>query len=445
MSSNHVLLETIELNQQSVSVTFDNIPQTGYTDLKIVFSGLGNTTEGTYIAFNGSTANFSGIYAIGDGGSQASGSLPRYLGSIQAQTVIPNAGEIYIFNYTSNSSKTFSVLEVQENNGATGYQNQITGLWSQSAAITSITLDAPAGYKANSTFSLYGIAAVGTTPTVAPKATGGNVVANDGTYWYHAFLSSGYFVPQTPLTCDVLTIAGGGAGASGGGGGGAGGLVYAASNSLVTTGYSVTVGAGGTGTYENKGTNGSNSQFGSLTAAVGGGAGGTDYVAGLAVESGNTGGSGGGAGQNPTAGGTFGTGTSGQGNNGGTGSTSGAAYGGGGGGGATAAGGNGTGSAGGNGGAGSSAYSSWGLATLTGQNVSGTYWFAGGGGAGSNAGSLPTGGNGGGGTGALGTAQPGSPGIKATGGGGGASSGGAGGGRGASGGSGVVIIRYPMA
>ena len=39
MAGNHVLLETIELTQNAASVTFDNIPQTGYTDLKVVVSG----------------------------------------------------------------------------------------------------------------------------------------------------------------------------------------------------------------------------------------------------------------------------------------------------------------------------------------------------------------------------------------------------------------------
>ena len=38
MAENYVLLETIELSQSAASVTFDNIPQTGYTDLKIVMS-----------------------------------------------------------------------------------------------------------------------------------------------------------------------------------------------------------------------------------------------------------------------------------------------------------------------------------------------------------------------------------------------------------------------
>ena len=41
MAGNHVLLETIELTQTTTSVTFDNIPQTGYTDLKIIMNARG--------------------------------------------------------------------------------------------------------------------------------------------------------------------------------------------------------------------------------------------------------------------------------------------------------------------------------------------------------------------------------------------------------------------
>jgi hypothetical protein len=38
MTENYVLLETIELTQSAASVTFDNIPQTGYTDLVLKMS-----------------------------------------------------------------------------------------------------------------------------------------------------------------------------------------------------------------------------------------------------------------------------------------------------------------------------------------------------------------------------------------------------------------------
>ncbi len=38
MPANYVLLERIELNASAASITFSNIPQSGYTDLKLIVS-----------------------------------------------------------------------------------------------------------------------------------------------------------------------------------------------------------------------------------------------------------------------------------------------------------------------------------------------------------------------------------------------------------------------
>ena len=160
MPENYILLERIELNATAASITFNNIPQSGYTDLKIVISALGNATEGMYIQFNGSTANFTGRYLIGDGTNPSSGVLARYVGSIMSQTTTPNNTEIYIPNYTSSSNKSFSIDNVQENNATLGYANIIAGLWSSTAAITSVTIEAANSFKANSTFSLYGLSLI---------------------------------------------------------------------------------------------------------------------------------------------------------------------------------------------------------------------------------------------------------------------------------------------
>jgi hypothetical protein len=442
MAGNHVLLETIELTQTVGDVTFDNIPQTGYTDLKIVVSARSSRAanqDDYVISFNGSAYDLSyrQLYGGAGSGSIVTGSATGstgFVGIIPATNNTTNtfgAQEIYIPNYTASVAKSYSVNSASENNASTQWQlDLIAGQWSNTGAITSIKLTATNGsFVAKSTFSLYGVAATGTTPTVAPKATGGNIVANDGTYWYHAFLTSGTFTPQTALTCNALVVAGGGgAGSDAAGGGGAGGVLSLTSQSLTTTNYTVIVGAGGVG-YSN----GSDSQIGALTAAVGGGKG-----ASYATSPGN-GGSGGGA-----YGGSYsvGTGTSGQGNNGGTGAGSA----GGGGGGAGTAGSNGTSAPrGGDGGVGTSSFSSWGAVTLTGQNVSGTYYYAGGGGGAGrtnpgNSGNVGVGGYGGGGNGGSYTQIYPTNGLANTGGG----AGGADFTTSANGGSGVVIIRYAM-
>lgn len=273
--------------------------------------------------------------------------------------------------------------------------------------------------------------------TPSPKATGGTISYGGDGYTYHTFTASGTFTPTQSLTADALVIAGGGGGGQArGGGGGAGGLLAFTSQSLTTTGYTVTVGAGG----GNK-TVGVDSQFAGLTLVKGGGFGGSE--SGQGTITGGNGGSGGGG----SFGQAGGTATSGQGYNGG-GNTGGADYQASGGGGAGAVGFNGdsgTPIAGG-GGVGSSAYSSWGSVVGKGQNVSGTYYFAGGGGSSSNrvGNAGAAGGLGGGAAGADGNGGAGNNGTVNTGGGGG---GGSGSPRtnGGSGGSGIVIIRYATA
>lgn len=433
MAQNYVLLERIELNASAASVTFSNIPQTGYTDLKIVISGRDDRASqpngdfAIQVGYNG-TINTGSIYSQrriygspGTGaGSDSSSGTSLALGMLDSSTATANtfgSNEVYIPNFTSSSTyKSVSCDGVSENNASTAFQIMNAGLISTNNPITDIKIFSNLGtiLLANSTFSLYGIAAVGTTPAVAPKADGGNVIATDGTYWYHAFLSNGTFTPQVGLSADVLVVAGGGGGGNTGvgtaGGGGAGGLLYFSSQSL-TSAQTVTVGAGGAG--GGGGTNGVNSSFGSLTAAVGGGRGGSgDQVS-------YSGGSGGGA---FSQGGTItgGAATSGQGYAGGDAIGTYAAGGGGGAGGAgaTASGG----SAGANGGSGTNTYSSWLSATALG--VSG--YIAGGGA--SKSGNTA---NGGGGTyGVSGTANTG---------------GGGGGNGGATGGSGIIIVRYSVA
>jgi hypothetical protein len=445
MPENYVLLERTELNASAASVTFANIPQSGYTDLKIVVSGRTSGTDSPVkIEFNGVTTGYSWrrIYGNGSAASSLSGtdaySLHVDTSSMTANTF--SNSEIYIPNYTSSNQKSFSVDTALETNGTAGELFMLACLSTTTAAITSITLThLNTTLVAGSTFSLYGIAAFGTTPAIAPKADGGNRIDNDGTYWYHTFTSSGSFVPQVGLNCDVLQIAGGGGGGTGGGG--AGGVVYNSATAFTfATNYSVTVGAGGVGGVNNssQATNGTNSSLTggvlSLTAAVGGGKAGTGNRPAINYD----GGSGGGSNRQTD---TPGVATSGQGSNGGFGFTDNASFDtGGGGGGFSVAGTNASFSSSGQGGNGTSTYSSWGIATSTGQDVSGTRWYAGGGSGGSNLSKgVFSGGNGGGGAGANGSSATGSAGLANTGGGGGGSN------TGGVGGSGIVIIRYPIA
>jgi hypothetical protein len=321
MPNNYVLLERIELNASAASVTFSNIPQTGYTDLKVVISARSSYSsgEGVLMRFNGSSgANYTykQLYGAGSSvGSYGPPSLETYgfvgsMGGTNYTASTFDSIDLYIPNYTSSNNKSFSVDSVAENNSATVNQSDlIAGLWSQTAAITSITFTSynAANFVQYSTFSLYGLAAVGTTPAIAPKATGGDRIDYDGTYWIHTFNSSGTFTPQTTLSCDYLVVAGGGgAGYAYYSGGGAAGGYRTASSASISVAQTVTIGAGGAGgtSGTHRGTNGVDSSIigGAIsTTSTGGGAGGS--YNNVSFNNGNAGGSGGGGSSNSGVGG----------------------------------------------------------------------------------------------------------------------------------------------
>ena len=439
-TNTYVALDEVTLGTATSTITFSSIPST-YTDLVIVFNGT--AASGTYagLQFNGDTgSNYSYTQVHGNGASALSGrsfnTTELYTSSSNAVTTTPSVMIVNIQNYANTTTNKTALIR---NSHAAVEATAAVGLWRSTSAITSVTVKTPGpNFAVGSTFSLYGIAAEGTTP--AAKATGG-AIYSDADYYYHAFTSSGTFTPATALSCDVLVVAGGGgSGYFRSGGGGAGGLLTFTAQSL-STATTITVGAGGTGGTGGSqlGGQGSNSQLGALTAAVGGGYGGNGTSNGV----GGNGGSGGGAqGFNGTRSG--GTGTLGQGNAGGS-AVDTFPYPAGGGGGAGGIGANGTGSAAGNGGIGfyNSLTDAMGVATNTGQLSSSHYYYAGGGGGGLyDIGTTSIGGLGGGGAGSN-SGNVATAGTVNTGGG----AGGSGYGNytyapGVSGGSGIVIVRY---
>lgn len=455
-NNNYVLLDRAELTSSVSSVTFSNIPQSGYTDLKILVSSRQDgsiypSSVDLGIKFNTSSSNFSSRYIIDSNNTIYNGTATNLAGLSAASTHTGNnfsSVEIYIPNYLSSNYKSYSINAVTENNGTVASIGLYSGIWSQTATINSISIIDFYNQNliANSTFSLYGIAAKDTVPTTYSKGVGGTTVTSGG-YKYHTFTGSGSFAALDSLTVDYIVVGGGGGNAYRfGGGGGAGGFISKTSVALSPGTYNVTVGAGGA---EN--TNGSDSAFYS-SLAIGGGYGAGDTYRGAAAGMGGSGGGGYG----------YGTGrggsalATGQGYAGGFGATN--YRNGGGGGGAGAVGENAASSYGGNGGVGvySTLTDAIGAATTTGELVSGHYYYAGGGGGGSNLGNggdpgwagHGEGGYGGGGNGGASgngggsdSNQAGENGTANTGGGAGGNSQATGA---KSGGSGIVIIRYAV-
>jgi hypothetical protein len=237
------------------------------------------------VTSNGSNKGLYGNGATATSDSAGSASYTRIGFETDSRTNSVNTfgnAEIYIPNYRSSNYKSVSVDTVSENNETYAYAYLGAALFTDTNPITSISFYSESNnFTQYSTFYLYGVAKLGTTPAIVPYATGGDTIMTDGTYWYHAFKSSGTFTPAKGLSCDVLVVAGGGGGGGRrGAGAGAGGLLAFTTQSIASnSAQTITIGAGGSGgdggaTGSPAPTQGSNSQFASLTASVGGGVGG---------------------------------------------------------------------------------------------------------------------------------------------------------------------------
>jgi len=154
------------------SINFINIPQT-YTDLKLVISArtnVSNWNDNSIVRFNiDSGNNYSNRRINGSGTTVESSSNTSqdgfYYLNFNGSTATSNTfcnNEMYIPNYTSNNQKSFSIDRAIEGNSATeNLTSLIAGIWTGTAAITSISIAPYYGtsFSQYSTAHLYGIKA----------------------------------------------------------------------------------------------------------------------------------------------------------------------------------------------------------------------------------------------------------------------------------------------
>lgn len=151
----------------AATMSFTGIPQTG-KDLYLVVSSRGSTNDDFLnMTLNGSSAGFTGLYLGTNVNSSFTGTnvIVGFTNeSSQTASVFANA-DVYIPNYTAAQNKTFSTNSVQENNATTNWMFINAGLWSNTAAITSLslTLTGTNIFVQNSTASLYTISTTGAT------------------------------------------------------------------------------------------------------------------------------------------------------------------------------------------------------------------------------------------------------------------------------------------
>lgn len=168
MATTYKLIDKTTLTGTQASVTFSSIPNT-YTDLLLKVSARDDNSasaNGSFytIGFNGSTTGFTARYLRGTGSAVTSASFAQYAGNsvTTAQTASTFSNdEIYIPNYAGSNNKSYSSDAVVETNATGAFATLIAGLWSNTAAITSVKIEAANSganlFQIGSSFYLYGI------------------------------------------------------------------------------------------------------------------------------------------------------------------------------------------------------------------------------------------------------------------------------------------------
>lgn len=170
MANTYSLITSITVGSGGAStVDFTSIPQT-YTDLMLVMSmrtDRSSVSDYAAVSFNSSTSSFSLLTATGSGTAVSAASYTsspdsRIVGQVVGNTStasIFSSGYLYIPNYASSNNKSYSWDATRENNTAGAELSFGAGLWSNTAAITSIAITSWGGatFLQYSSASLYGI------------------------------------------------------------------------------------------------------------------------------------------------------------------------------------------------------------------------------------------------------------------------------------------------
>lgn len=163
MADTFELIASTTLGSSAASIDFTSIPST-FQNLILKYSIRSATGGVGYVklTLNGSTSSFSGKGLEGNGTGVSLSGTGNFAGVFCGSTDTANTfsnGEIYFPNYASSSYKSFSSDSATETNATESYLELIAGLWSNTAAITSISLNlsTSANIAQYSSAYLYGI------------------------------------------------------------------------------------------------------------------------------------------------------------------------------------------------------------------------------------------------------------------------------------------------
>jgi hypothetical protein len=168
MANTYALISSVTVGSGgAATMAFSSIPST-YTDLVLLVSARtdesGENWSQSNITFNGSSSGYTNRYLLGTGSASSQGSVGttfvyggRGTGAAATASTFGNSF-VYIPNYAGSSNKSVSTDDVTENNATSALTFLSAGLWSDSAAINSITITASGcNFVQYSTAYLYGI------------------------------------------------------------------------------------------------------------------------------------------------------------------------------------------------------------------------------------------------------------------------------------------------
>jgi hypothetical protein len=162
MTSTYEMIATTTLGSSAADVTFSSI-SASYTDLVLIFNGIGANDINVELRFNSDTgSNYSntamgtqGASAVSTRNSNQTAMRMNYQGYLR--NAFTSLAIINIMNYSNTT--TYKTVLNRYNNGNTGVDGNV-GLWRSTSAINSVTIRVDNfTFSTGSTFTLYGIKA----------------------------------------------------------------------------------------------------------------------------------------------------------------------------------------------------------------------------------------------------------------------------------------------
>lgn len=160
--STYTPISTTTLGSAQASLTFNSF--SGYTDLVLIcnFGTTKGSQDGLLFRINSDSGSNYSIQRLNGNGSSAYADYVNNTSSFIAGGVDGNSTtSVTIYNILNYSNTSTYKTVLMRNNYPSTVLNASTGLWRNTAAITSIVLSPESGtnLRAGSTFTLYGILA----------------------------------------------------------------------------------------------------------------------------------------------------------------------------------------------------------------------------------------------------------------------------------------------